>query len=103
MRAPDCLREQVQTLFTGEWLQPLPEEYPMSQRLQVEHVLNHIRAPNEQQMRTLEELLDKAQNPAPLGEADGSIDEKAWYALRDLVEGYRRVTAAAKAFTARLV
>lgn len=42
----------------------------------------------------LEQLLDRAQNAPPQGDADGSIDEPVWVALRELVESAKRYRAA---------
>lgn len=44
---------------------------------------------NRRNFADLEDVVDKAQNGPPLGPGDGSLSEKEWTALRDLVKAAR--------------
>ena len=58
--------------------------------------LNHIsNEANRKWLSAFDSVVGRAQNRPPLGEADGSIDEKTWYIFQDLVR-------AAETFVANL-
>jgi hypothetical protein len=70
----------------------------MSQRLDAERLLERIQVPSEGLVRDLEDILGRAQNRPPLGEADGTINDKAWYALREIVKSCRTLQQSRESF-----
>ena len=74
----------------------------MTQRLATENILSSIQFPTVEQLRRLESLLGEAQSRPPRGIADGSINEAAWGALRDIIEGFEQARDAAKTFRREL-
>lgn len=72
--------------------------YAMSQRKRAEQILEKLRLPTDDELRALDLALGDAQNQPPLGEADGSINEQAWYALRDAIEALQKIRPAIETF-----
>jgi hypothetical protein len=70
----------------------------MSQRLDAERLLERIQVPSEGLVRDLEDVLERALNGPPLGEADGSISKEAWMALREIVKCCRTLQQSRESF-----
>jgi len=70
----------------------------MTQRNQAEYLISRIDFPDDQKLKSLERILGEAQNGPPHGEADGSINEQAYGALRDYIDGLRQAQRSAKIF-----
>lgn len=61
------------------------------------HAIDSVVAPMRSALRELRDVLDRAQNGPPDGEADGSIDDPTWTRLRDYANA---VDAALQGFEA---
>jgi len=50
------------------------------------------------ELKLLDDLLGKNQNPPPDGEADGSFSTEQWYALRTIITALKDIQGAVKHF-----
>jgi len=70
----------------------------MTQRTRAENIITKRELPPEKDMDDLQDIVGEAQNGPPQGSADGSINENAWYALRDHVDAVRSARRLRKTF-----
>lgn len=58
----------------------------MTQRIKAERLIDKIVLPDTELIRQLRDVLGASQNGPPHGEADDSIDEKAWQRLKCIID-----------------
>lgn len=66
----------------------------MTLRTEAEYILDKIAQPDEKLLDALQDIVDRDSDVS----IDGSIDEAAWFALRDFVDAQRRCRECRKHF-----